>query len=258
MKIERRRRAHRLRDAAEESRLRAGAAGADAGDAVGGVVVRRDPPAGGRPAAGRRHRRSRRSTTRRSRWAPAPRRSRRKKSWRSSAAAQSRSQPRPASEPEALQQMGSAELREQARPRLPEAGPPPEFYTYFCAYRRRHLRPAAALLLLDHGGRAVRGAAAADLLGDAARHPHRGRAGRDPVRHHDGDRIGRGRRRRRVPAGLPGAHARLEAHQGGGVPHRQDHRDGVLAVRRLGAVLGGVRDPRRPGAGRAAGCCRST
>ena len=81
---------------------------------------------------------------------------------------------------------------------------------------------------------------------------------RDPVRHHHRHGIGGGRRRRRLPAGLPGAHARLEAHQGGGVPHRQDHRDGVLAVRRLGAVLGGVRDPRRPGADRAAGCCRST
>ena len=93
---------------------------------------------------------------------------------------------------------------------------------------------------------------------DAARHPDRHRARRDPVRHHDRDRIRRGRRRRRLPPGVPCAHARLEAHQGGGVPHRQDHRDGVLAVRRLGAVLGGVRDPRRSGAGRAMGARRST
>ena len=43
---------------------------------------------------------------------------------------------------------------------------------------------------------------AADLLGHAARHSHRRRARRHPVRHHDGDRIGRRRRRRRVPAGV--------------------------------------------------------
>ena len=41
------RRTHRLLDAAEESRLRAGAAGADAGHAVGDMVVRRDPSAAG-------------------------------------------------------------------------------------------------------------------------------------------------------------------------------------------------------------------
>ena len=65
--------------------------------------------------------------------------------------------------------------------------------------------------------------------------------------------FGRGRRRRRLPAGGAGAHARLEAHQRSRVPHRQDHRDGVLAVRRFGAVLRRVRDPRRPGAARAMG-----
>jgi len=53
------------------------------------------------------------------------------------------------------------------------------------------------------------------------------------------------RRRRfwRVPAGGASPHARLGAHQAGGVPDGQDHRHGVLAVRRLGAVLGRVRDP---------------
>ena len=40
----------------------------------------------------------------------------------------------------------------------------------------------------------------------------------------------------------------LEAHQGGGVPDREDHGDGLLAVRRLGAVLRRLRDPRRSGA----------
>ena len=126
---------------------------------------------------------------------------------------------------------------------------------------RRHLDALRAdddPLLLAARGRPARGHQAAHLVGDAARHPHRRRAGRHPVRHHDGDGIRRRRRRGRVPAGLPGADARLEAHQGGGVPDRQDHRDGVLAVRRLGAVLRRVRDPRRPGAGRADGCCRST
>ena len=129
---------------------------------------------------------------------------------------------------------------------------------YLLRVHRRDLRPGAAVLLLDHGGRAVRGAAAVDFLGDAARHPHRGRAGRDPARHHHRDGIGRGRRRGRLPARLPGPDAGLEAHQGSGVPDREDHLDGVLAVRRLGAVLGGVRDPRRSGAARKAGCCRST
>ena len=66
------------------------------------------------------------------------------------------------------------------------------------------------------------------------------------------------RRRRCVPARAPGRHAQLEAHQGSGVPDRQDHRHGVLAVRRLGAVLGGVRDPRRPGAGREMGAVART
>ena len=88
---------------------------------------------------------------------------------------------------------------------------------------------------------------------DAPRHPDRHRSCRDPVRHHDRDRVRRGRRRRRVHPCVPCAHARLEAHQGGRVPHRQDHRDGVLAVRRLGDLLGGVRDPRRSGADREVG-----
>ena len=65
--------------------------------------------------------------------------------------------------------------------------------------------------------------------------------------------MGGRRRRRRLPARLPGADARLEAHQGGGVPDGKDHRHGVLAVRRFGAVLGGVRHPGRPGPRRALG-----
>ena len=65
--------------------------------------------------------------------------------------------------------------------------------------------------------------------------------------------FGRRGRARRFPLGDPGAHARLEAHQASRVPHRQDHRDGVLAVRRLGGVLRCVRDPRRSGAGREVG-----
>ena len=53
-------------------------------------------------------------------------------------------------------------------------------------------------------------------------------------------------------------HAQLAAHQGSGVPDRQDDGDGVLAVRRLGAVLGGVRAARRPAAGRALGAVART
>src|SRR5215813_6423552 len=117
---------------------------------------------------------------------------------------------------------------------------------------RRHARGAGALLLA-HGRRPLRGAQAAHLVGDAARHPHGGGARRHPVRHHHRDRVGRGRRRRRLPARHPGEDARLEAHEGSRVPHRQDHRHGVLAVRRLGAVLRRVRHPGRAGAGRAVG-----
>ena len=41
--------------------------------------------------------------------------------------------------------------------------------------------------------------------------------------------------------------------QGERVPHGQDLRDGVLAVRRLGDLLGGLRAAGRPGAGGALG-----
>ena len=155
----------------------------------------------------------------------------------------------------ALEQLGAPERRRRQRPpsravdRASMSGSPSS---------PRSWRLMLAPLLPAHERRALRGPEAPHLLGDAARHPHRRRAGGDPVRHHDGDRVGGGRRGRRLPARLPGPHARLEAHQGGGVPDRQDHRHGVLAVRRLGAVLGGVRDPRRPGAGRALGAVART
>ena len=54
-------------------------------------------------------------------------------------------------------------------------------------------------------------------------------------------------------AGVASANAELEAHQGSGVSDRQDHIDGVLAVRRLGAVLGGVRPSRRSESDRTVG-----
>ena len=73
---------------------------------------------------------------------------------------------------------------------------------YLLRVHRRHLRAGAVVLLLDHGGRAVRGAAAAGRFGDAARPSDRGRAGGDPARYHDRNGIGRGRRRRRLPAGV--------------------------------------------------------
>ena len=123
---------------------------------------------------------------------------------------------------------------------------------------RRGDRAGAALVLLEDGGRAVRAAEASDLVGDAAGHPDDRRSRRDSVRHHDRDRIRRDRRRRRVPDGLSGEDARLGARQAIGVPDRQDHRDGVLAVRRLGAVL---RRCSRFSAGSSwssSGCCRST
>ena len=60
--------------------------------------------------------------------------------------------------------------------------------------------------------------------------------------------IGGRRRGRRLPSGLPGPDARLEAHQGSGVPDGQDDGHGVLAVCRLGVVLRGFCDPRRAGA----------
>ncbi len=50
--------------------------------------------------------------------------------------------------------------------------------------------------------------------------------------------------RRSEPRAPSCSHSRrgrsMETHQGGRIPHRQDHIDGVLAVRRLGIVLGGV------------------
>ncbi len=57
------------------------------------------------------------------------------------------------------------------------------------------------------------------------------------------------RRRRRLSACLPGQDARLETHQGSGIPDGENHSHGVLAVRRFGAVLWGVCDPGRPSAG---------
>jgi TRAP-type mannitol/chloroaromatic compound transport system permease large subunit len=133
-----------------------------------------------------------------------------------------------------VQQLGSPDLSAKGPATPAELGPGTEFYFWFwlCVADRQ---------------RALRGAEARDLVGDAARHPHRARAGGNPVRHHHRDRIRRRWGSRRVRAGISGANARLEAHQGGGVPHRQDDRDGVLVVRRLSAVLRGVRDPRRSG-----------
>ena len=153
----------------------------------------------------------------------------------------------------------SARRRRAAPRRRADAGPADGLL--LVASRHRCVLGAAharALLLRAWTPSASRSLKLLDLLGHAARHPDRDRAGGHPVRHHDGDRIGRGRRRRRLPARLPGAHARLEADQGGGVPHRQDHRDGVLAVRRLGAVLGGVRASSAVRRWSSNGCCRST
>ena len=143
-------------------------------------------------------------------------------------------------------------------PTAAEQGPDFQFYLWF-GIIAAVLALLDAALLLAHGRRALRGAEAADVVGDAARHPH-GRSCSAVILFGitTATESAARRRGRRLPAGVPGPHARLEAHQGSGVPDRQDHRHGVLAVRRLGAVLGGVRDPRRPGAARELGARRST
>ena len=82
----------------------------------------------------------------------------------------------------------SARPASPRRQRRPSMGPSSSFYLWFCDHRGRLL----ALVLVRYYWRmdadALRGAEAADRLGDAARHPHRDRAGGHPVRHHDGDR----------------------------------------------------------------------
>src|SRR5262249_57076529 len=84
------------------------------------------------------------------------------------------------------------------------------------AVRRRRGGHDRALLLED-GRRPLRRPETSDLVGDAARHSHRRRSRRHPVRNHDRDRIRWGRRRWCLPAGVPGEDARLETHQGSGV-----------------------------------------
>ncbi len=148
--------------------------------------------------------------------------------------------------------------RSPRRPRRRRnVGPPAAFYYWFWG-----IVAAAALMMARYysrlDARSARGHQARQFVGDAARHSDRRRARRDPVRHHDGDGICRCRRRRRVSARVSGADAGLEAHQGSGVPDGEDHRDGVLAVRRVGAVLGGVRDSRRSGIAGGVGARRST
>src|SRR5436309_3069544 len=118
---------------------------------------------------------------------------------------------------------------------------------------RRRRRADARTLLLEDERRPLRGPEAPDVVGDAARHSHRRRPRCHSVRNHHGDRVCRRRRRRSLPAGVPGADAGLETHQGSGVLDGEDHGHGVLAVRRLGAVFRGVCDPGRAGAGRAMG-----
>ena len=63
-------------------------------------------------------------------------------------------------------------------------------------------------------------------------------------------------RRRRLPAGDAGQNARLETDERSRVPHREDDRHGLLAVCRLGAVFGGVRDTWRARSWSSDGCCR--
>ena len=146
---------------------------------------------------------------------------------------------------EGLQQLGSAVATPEATPA--EKGPDFQFYLWFGisaavlllwnarSYWRMNGERFEVLKLLTSSVMPL-GILTVIVLGG------------DPVRHHDRDGVGRGRRRRRLHPGVPCPHARLEAHQGSGVPHREDHGHGVLAVRRLGAVLGGVRHSRRSGA----------
>jgi hypothetical protein len=200
------------------------------------LVVRRDPPAGEAP--------------------PPPLQLGRRRPRRASSAAASRNVGAKPNR-KCLQQMGSAELpprslracrRMPGRRRSSTSGSP--------VIVRDPRLAGAALLPGRMGAEQFEVLQAADHVGDAARHPHRRGARGDPVRHHDGDGIGGGRCRRRLPARVPGPHARLEAHQGGGVPDGQDHLDGVLAVRRLGAVLRRCSPSSAARRCWRAGCCR--
>jgi TRAP-type mannitol/chloroaromatic compound transport system permease large subunit len=105
----------------------------------------------------------------------------------------------------------------------------------YLAVMSRYMRPVLWWLHRRDRARLVRGRG----LRLAAR---RGRDRRDPAGHR--------RARALVSADLAGA---APQHQGVDVPHGEDHGDGVLALRRLGAVLRGVCAPRRPGLDRAVG-----
>ena len=88
-----------------------------------------------------------------------------------------------------VQQLGTPELGPDAATPA-ELGPPHGFYLWFGGIAAV-LRAVAGPLLLAARRRAARGDQAPDLVGDAARHSHRRRARRHPVRHHDGDRVRR-------------------------------------------------------------------
>ena len=206
------------------------------------VVIHQQPDIPTPPAASTQQKVRRRAAAvgRRSRL-----RSPRKKSWRNSAAARVRSRDQERTRSAAAD--GQRRTARAATAAPSEAGPPPEFYTYFAFiaaifglvllyyYWTMEAEQFEVLRLLISSvmplGILTAIVLAVILLGitTATESAAVGAAGAFLL-------------------ALPGPHAGLEAHQGSGVPHRQDHLDGVLAVRRLGAVLGGVRDPRRPGA----------
>ena len=141
-------RADRLRDA-QEPRLRAGAAGADARHACGHLVVRRDPPAAGRAAAIERAGGDPLGSRRR-----AARRSRKSSELGGARTVRRRSEGC----------AGSAAADGQRRAKRGAAiGAGRRRILSLLRVHRGRAAAVAALLLLDHGGRAVRSAAAVEL-----------------------------------------------------------------------------------------------
>ena len=82
--------------------------------------------------------------------------------------------------------------------------------------QRRRVAAVERAFLLAHERRALRGAQALDVVGDAARHPDRDRSRGDPVRHHDRDGS---RRRSARPA--PSSWRSMPARSTGSAPRKR-------------------------------------
>ena len=186
------------------------------------------------------------------------------------------------SPPPAAEEAKPAASARQPQPRQPRrrhAGgrraraPVPTWFWIFLAVRAALI--ALALLALDLG--AARGVQDAARLVLPARAADPRGAGLDRVRPGHAGRSGGGRRLRRLPAGrrLPLHRALARAGRSGAAPGPRTKeigailkessfltakttRDGVLAVRRLVDLLGGVRAARRPGDDREVGAVART